>query len=188
MVAGVIESARPRVVVLSGLFAAVCCVGFAVVNVAFESSGRFADGPLADYAAGLTVMNWLVVLLKLLGAAVAVYSLTANPKHVEVLGVLLWGAFSLLALYALGSVAEAAAILSGLTGNRDAITLASVAYVAFFTFLAVAFGILAVAHTRRFGLGPRCILLGALGAPLVLAVLLVGVPALLVGLGLMPSF
>ncbi|TWD84508.1 hypothetical protein FB561_5700 [Kribbella amoyensis] len=172
---------------LSAWFAAVCCVGFAVVNVVFESTGRFEDGPFADYSAGLTVMNWLVVLLKLLGAAVAVYSLTANPKHAEGLGVLLWGAFSLLALYALGSVAEGAAITTGLTGDRDDITFASVAYVAFVALLAIAFGILAVAHTRRFDLTARPTLLGALGAPLALAVLLLAVPALLVALGLMPS-
>ncbi|WP_130383150.1 hypothetical protein [Kribbella sp. VKM Ac-2569] len=153
----------------------------------FESTGRFSDGPFADYAAGLTVMNWLVVLLKLLGAAVAVYSLTTNPKHADALGVLLWGAFSLLSLYALGSVAEAAAILAGLTGHRDDITLASIAYVAFFTLLAIAFGVLAFAHSRRFDLTRRPRVLGALGAPLVLAVLLLGVPALLVALGLMPS-
>ncbi|MET9315409.1 hypothetical protein ABZX12_26650 [Kribbella sp. NPDC003505] len=188
MVAGVNEIVSSRVVVIAGWFAAVACVGFALVNVVFESTGRFSEGQFAAYAGGLTVMNWLVVVLKLLGAAVAVYSLMAKSEYAETVGVLLWGAFSLLALYALGSLVEAGGILLGLAGDRDDITPASTAYLAFFVFLAVAFGILAVAHTRRFALSPRPTLLGVLGAPILLAVLLVGIPALLVALGLMPHF
>src|SRR5664279_248910 len=48
------------------------CLGFAAVNIALQVTGRFASGPYADLAAGLAVMDWIVVGLKLLGAAVAV--------------------------------------------------------------------------------------------------------------------
>ncbi|MGH3705943.1 MAG: hypothetical protein ACRDT9_15015, partial [Agromyces sp.] len=42
-------------------------LAFAAVNIVFEGTGRFAAGPLAAYASGLSVMNWLVVGLKLFG-------------------------------------------------------------------------------------------------------------------------
>jgi hypothetical protein len=50
------------------------CVGFATVDIVLESTGHLADGEYAEHAAALTVMNWLVVGLTLLGAAVAVLS------------------------------------------------------------------------------------------------------------------
>jgi hypothetical protein len=55
-----------------GWVMAAWCLGFAAVNIAFQVTGRFASGPYADLAAGLAVMDWIVVGLKLLGAAVAV--------------------------------------------------------------------------------------------------------------------
>jgi len=48
------------------------CLGFAAANIAFRVIGRFVSGPCAVLAAGLAEMNWVVVGLKLLGAAVAV--------------------------------------------------------------------------------------------------------------------
>jgi hypothetical protein len=183
--------ARPApAVVTTGALAALCCIGFAAVNIAFEMTGRFSDGPYADYASGISVMNWFVAGLKGLGAAAALLSLTARPRLLpaRALGVTLWGAFALLGLYALGSVVEAIAMVSGLAGDADEITPAGVAYVSFFLLLAVAYGVLAISHSRRFGLGRRTAVLGVLGAPVLLAVILLVIPAVLVAFGLMPSF
>ncbi len=75
----------------------VWCVGFAVVNIAMQVTGRFATGPYAPLAGGLAVMNWMVVGLKALGAATAVLALGTRPTAVRT--VLVWGAFGLLGLY-----------------------------------------------------------------------------------------
>src|SRR5664280_632906 len=61
-----------------GWVLAAWCLGFAAVNIAFQITGRFASGPYAELAAGLAVMDWIVVGLKLFGAAVAV--LAANTR------------------------------------------------------------------------------------------------------------
>ena len=63
-----------------GVLTALWCTGFAVVNVAFELAGRFRDGPYARYAAGIAVMNWFVVGLKAVGAAVALRSISDRPR------------------------------------------------------------------------------------------------------------
>jgi hypothetical protein len=181
---------RPGVgVVVTGALVALFCVGFAVVNVAFELTDRFADGPYAGYASGITVMNWLVVGLKVLGAAVALLSIARRPRLLspERLGVLLWGAFALLSLYVLGSLAEAAGIGLGLMGSTDQLTVRSVAYVIFFLSLAAGYGVLTVSYQRRHGLRRGVAVLGVVGAPVLLGAVLVAVPAVLAALGLMPG-
>lgn len=167
---------------------AVACLGFAAANVAFEVTGRFADGPYAEYASGLTVMNWLVVVLKLAGAAVAVLSVVGpRSGRPAVLGALVWAAFGTLGVYAAGNVVQAAGLALGATGSPDQIDLAGVGYVLFFLLLATGFGILAVSYSRRQGLRRPVALAGVVGAPLVLGSLLVGFPALLAALGVMPA-
>ncbi len=42
-------------------------VAFAVVNLVFELTDRFDEGPTSDFAAGLSIANWLVASLKLVG-------------------------------------------------------------------------------------------------------------------------
>jgi hypothetical protein len=45
---------RPSTAVtVIGVLVALCCVGFAVVNVVFEITDHFADGRYAEYAAAL---------------------------------------------------------------------------------------------------------------------------------------
>ncbi|GAA4511692.1 hypothetical protein GCM10023191_076210 [Actinoallomurus oryzae] len=183
---------RPRPgarVVVTGALVALLCLGFAVVNVAFEITDRFADGPYAGYASGIAVMNWLVVGLKVLGAAVALLSIAGRPRLLspERLGVLLWGAFALLTLYVLGSMVEAVGIGLGLMGSTDQFTVRSVAYVLFFLSLAAGYGILTVSYQRRQGLRRGVAVLGVVGAPVLLGGLLVAVPAVLTALGLMPG-
>jgi hypothetical protein len=111
----------------------------------------------------------VVVGLKLLGAAVAVWAVIARPAS-AVRTVLVWGAFALLAVYSAGNVVE---LLGMLVSDPGAIAPRGLAYIAFFLVGAVGYGVLAV--------------LGVLGAPLVLGALLVGAPALLAAMGLFPS-
>lgn len=175
-------------VTVIGVLVALCCVGFAVVNVVFEITDHFADGRYAEYAAAFTVMNWLVVVLKVIGAGVALLSIASRPRLVShaVLTVLLWGAFATLALYVVGSVAEAIGIILGLTGTGDEIDLAGIGYVLFFFLMATGYGVLAISHARRHGMRKSLVVLGVLGAPVVLSLVLVAIPKLLAAVGLSP--
>lgn len=167
---------------------ALAFVGFAVVNVAFESTGHFDQGQYADYAAAFTVMNWLVVGLKLVGAAVAVASVA--PRAVlppTALMALLWGVFATLAVYVLGSVVQAIGLLLSVTGGPEDVDLAGVGYVMFFLLAAAGFGVLAVSYSRRHQLPRRLAVLGVLAAPAVLGLVLVAMPALLAAAGVMPA-
>ena len=182
--------ARPGIgITVTGGLMALCCIGFAVFNIVFELTDHFADGPYAAYSSGIAVMNWLVVGLKAVGAAVALLSVASRPRFLPpvFVGVLLWGAFAMLAVYAVGSVVQAIGIASGLTGSADSIDLAGVAYVLFFLLVAAGFGVLAISYSRRFTLGRRVAVLGALGAPVALAVILLAVPMLLTTVGVMPA-
>ncbi|MBG6091302.1 hypothetical protein [Actinomadura viridis] len=176
-------------VIVTGALVALCCLTFAGVNVVFEMSGRFTEGPYAEYASGLAVMNWVVVGLKVLGAAVALLSVARIRAALPpaLLGILLWGAFALLGVYALGSVGQAIGMATGLTGDAEQIDLAGVGYVFFFLLLVVGYGVLAISYSRRLALPKRVAVLGALGAPVGLGVILLAIPALLAALGLMPS-
>ena len=146
----------------TGLVFAAWCVGFAAVNAWQLASGRLPDDEFGDYSTALTVMSVLVLLLKLLGAGMALASLRV-VRHRRVrwlLGAALWAAASTLALYSagnliitLGTVAE---LLEPTAAWESAggVTIRSVAYMLFF-------------------------LAGAAGAPVLLGGLLVILPALL---------
>ena len=163
-------------------------LGFAAVNIVLESTDYLADSEYAEYASAFTVMNWLVVGLKLLGAAVALLSVTNRPPLLppKILGVLVWSVFATLAVYVLGSMVQALGMLLALTGSASQIDLAGVAYVIFFLTAATGWGVLAVSYSERHTLGWRTAALGALGAPIVLGLILVAMPMLLAALGLMP--
>lgn len=163
---------------------AMWCLGFAAVNIVFEATGYFDVERFSPYATTITVMDWLVIVLKLIGATAALLTI-AHPRWIPtaLIAVVLWGVFATLGVYVIGSLAEAVGILTGLMGDPDSITPMSVAYLLFFLIAAVGFGILAVA----FHLGHRCrpvvIVVGMLGAPALLCGLLFGVPAALTALG-----
>jgi hypothetical protein len=128
---------------------ALWCLGFAVVNVMFEITGHFAGGAYAQYASGLSVMDWLVAGLKVLGAVVALLSVARRPRLVssDVVTVLVWAAFATLAVYVLGSVVQAAGMGLGLIGGADQINTASVAYALLFLVAAVGYGVLAISYS-----------------------------------------
>ena len=186
------SQAHPRpgtgVRVIASLIA-LWCIGFVVINVVLEGTGHFADGPYAEYASGLTVMNWLVVGLKMAGAALALLSVAGDSRFLSPasMTVLVWGAFATLGVYALGSVTEAVGMIAGLTGTAGQIDVASVAYVLFFLLAAAGFGVLAISYSRRHRVRKRFALLGVLGAPIVLGLILLVFPALLAALELMPA-
>ena len=163
-------------------------MGFAVVNIVLESTDYLADGQYADYAAALTVMNWLVVGLKLLGAAVALLSVAKRPRLMppRLLAMLVWGAFATLAVYALGSAVQALGMVLGLMGSADQVDLAGVAYLTFFLTAAVGWSVLAVSYSKRHAPGWIPAVIGVLAGPVVLILVLVTMPALLTALGVMP--
>lgn len=182
--------ARPgRALTTIGWLMAVWCLGFAAANFMFEVTGHFARGALAAYAPGISVVDWFVFGLKLLGAAVALLTVTRLPRGVRPapVAVLAWGAAALLGLYSLGNVLETAGMVTGLTGSPDQITLRSLGYVLFFLLAAIGFGTLAVSFSRRYDVGRRAMLLGILGAPVVLGLILLAIPTLLVATGVMPD-
>lgn len=164
-------------------------LGFAAVNVGFELTGRFDEGPYASHAAGLAVMNWLVVVLKVLGALVAVLSVRHRPPvSPRVLAAALWAAFATLGVYVLGGLVEAIGMATGLVGGGEAIGAPEVGYLLAFLTAATGFGVLAVSFSRRHGTGRRWTLLGVLAGPAMIGLVLVVVPALLVAVGVMPGF
>ena len=177
------------VVTAIGILMALWCLGFAVVNVMFEITGHFAGGAYAQYASGLGVMDWLVAGLKVLRAVVALLSVARWPRLVSsaVVTVLVWAAFATLAVYVLGSVVQAAGMSLGLIGGADQINTASVAYVLLFLVAAVGYGVLAISYSRRHPHGKGLVILGVIGAPRVLGLLLLAIPALLAAFGLLPS-
>lgn len=173
-------------VILVGWLLAAWCLVFALVNVLYEVTYRFAAGPYADYASGLSVMNWLVVALKLGGAGIALAALSQRPRMVAIVNVLVWSAFSTtLVLYVAGGVFEAVGMLAG--WMEGGVTPLAVGYLVFFALGAAGYGLLAASHTRRWQMPARYALLGGFGAPLVLGLVFVAVPLLLAELGVMPS-
>ena len=168
---------------------ALWCAGFAAISIWFEVTHRFGTGEYADSAVGLSVANWLVTAIKLVGAAVVLLSVARQQRILppRVIGTLLWAAFTTVGVYVLGSVVQAVAMVAGLAGDANDLDFAAVVYVVLFAVAATGFGILATSYARRAGLGKREMLLGAVGAPVVLGGVLVALPAILAAVGLLPS-
>jgi hypothetical protein len=172
---------------VTGVVFAAWCVGFAAVNAWQLATGRLPDDEFGDYSTVLTVMSFVVLLLKLIGAGMALASLR-SVRHRRVrwlLGAALWAATSTLALYSagnliitLGTVTE---ILEPTAAWESAggVTIRSVAYMLFFLAGAVMSAVLTVSYHRRHGLRWTAVAVGAAGAPVLLGGLLVVLPALL---------
>lgn len=176
-------------VIAVGAIVAVWCAGFAAISIWFEVTDHFGTGEYADHASGLSVANWLVTAIKVVGVVVALLAIARRSSLLapRAVGTLLWAAFATTGIYVLGSLLQAVLMLTGLAGDADRIDVASVAYVLLFILAATGFGILAVSYARRAGLGRRELLLGAVGAPIVLGGVLVVLPAILVAVGIMPT-
>jgi hypothetical protein len=66
-------------VVAVGLLVALWCAGFAAISVWFEFTGYFGVGQYADDATAISVVNWFVAVLKVLGAAVPSWRSAVRP-------------------------------------------------------------------------------------------------------------
>ncbi len=176
-----------RAVVAVGVLVALWCAGFAAISVWFELTDYFGTGRYADDAAAISVVNWLVAVLKLVGVGVALLAIHPRLVAPRAVGVLLWAAFATLAVYVAGSITQAFVLLAGIAGDAGQIDAMSVAYVVAFLLAATAFGILAVSHARRTGLGLRLKVIGACGAPVLLGGVLVVLPAILRAVGLLSA-
>jgi hypothetical protein len=177
------------IVVTVGILVALWCAGFAAINVWFELTEYFATGRHADKATALSVANWFVAVLKLVGVAVALLAIRRTPRLLapRVVGTLLWASFAALALYAVGSIAQAVVLLTGSAEGADQIDAFAVGYVLAFLLAATGFGILAVSYTRRARLSKRVMWIGVCGGPLVLGSVLVVLPAILGAGGLLSA-
>lgn len=184
----VVSTTAPTAVRVTAALGALGLVAFAAVNVMFEGTNHFADGPLTDYAAGLSIMNWLVVGLKLLGAVVMMVSVSkrATTLAPNTMTLLLWGAFATFAIYALGTIGEAVVLATGIAGSPDDIDAAAVGYLLGTVFFATCWGVVAISYARRTRWRPVPIVAGVLGAPMLLAGVLVLVPTMLIAFGVMP--
>ncbi len=175
--------------VVSALVALWCAV-FAFISFWFEATDRFASGPHAADAAALSVVNWYVFALKLVGMMAAVLATTTRPPRflgAPLIGVLLWAAFATVAIYVLGSLAQAVVMMAGIAGDARRIDAASVGYVVAFLLATACFGVLAISYARRASLGKRELIMGLCGAPLVLGSILVVLPTLLEVAGVLES-
>jgi hypothetical protein len=170
-----------------GALVAVWCGVFAAINVWFEVTDKFATGPHAADADALAVANWFVAIVKVVGVAAAVLAVTEPPRFLRpsTVGVLLWAAFATVTVYVAGSLVQAVAMIAGVAGDADRLDLASAGYVFAFLLAATGFGLLALSYSRRARLGTREVILGACGAPLLLASIFVVLPALLEAAGLL---
>jgi hypothetical protein len=176
-----------RFVVAVGVLVALWCAGFAAINVWFELTGHIGEGQYADQARALSVANWFVTMLKVVGAAMALLSVSRTPPILapRIVGTLLWAASATLAVYVVGSIIQAVVMLTGVAGDAGQVDAASVGYVLGFLPAAAGFGILAISYARRAGLGRRVVLIGVLGAPVALGTVLVVLPAILAAVGLL---
>jgi len=180
-----------------GYVAAAWCLFFAAVSAWRVVADPGAGQPFADFASGLAIMSVLVGVLKLAGAAVALAAVLAPPglprRPLQLLGVALWGAFGLLALYSAGNLVITVGTVGGLLAPSAAwtaaggVTAKAVLYVLFFLAGAALFGALAVWFHRRHHLRWTSAVAGLVGAPLLLGLLLAVAPAVLGQWGLLPS-
>lgn len=174
-----------RLVTMTAWSAAALLVCFALVNVAFELTGRFVGGPYGRYASQISVMDWLMVMLKLVGAGLALLSVSRRRVlPVGLLGMLVWGGFATLGVYAAGNIVESIGMLVGLIDPGRPIRLLDVGYVVFFAVVATLWGVLAMSYARRARLQRLPVALGMIGAPGLIAAVLLVVPTML---GILPG-
>ena len=187
-VAGRHQAAAPgQGVVAVGFLLALWCAGFAAVSIWFELTDYFDTGRYADDAAALSVVNWFVVVLKLVGVVLAVLAVRPRLVAPRGVGVLLWAAFATVTVYVIGSIGQAFVMLSGIAGDADDVDAWSVAYVLAFVLAATGFGILAFSHAQRAALSTRVKVIGACGAPVLLGIVLVILPAILRAAGMLSA-
>ena len=102
-----------------GYAAAAWSLGFAGVSVWLVAGMAGEPGK-----AGLVILSVVALVLKLAGAAVALAAVLHRPggsdRPVRLLGMALWGAFGLLALYSAGNLFKTAGTVGGGRAGRGA--------------------------------------------------------------------
>jgi hypothetical protein len=177
-----------------GALAATWSAGFAALNAWQLTTGRFPGTEYPGYATALTVMSAVVLVLKLLGAGLALASLRAVERRRRwALAAALWGATSTLGLYSAGNVVITVGTVSGMIAPSPAwqaaggLTLRAAGYVLVFLIGTALYAVLAVSFEQRHGRQSTALATGAIGGPVLLGGLLGAAPALLQAAGLMPS-
>jgi hypothetical protein len=177
--------AAPVTKVIGVLFAS-WCVGFAAVNAWQLGSGSLSSDRFGDDATVLTVASVLVLILKLVGAAIALVSLRpVQPRMRWPLGAALWAATATFVVYSAGNLITTLGTLVGALEPTAAwesaggLTIRSVAYLLFFLAGAVMAAVLAVSYHRRHRLHWTAVAVGGGCGPALLGALLVGLPSLL---------
>lgn len=175
-----------------GYVAAAWCLGFAAVNGWDLVTGWDADDSFAAYAEGLAAMSILVLGLKILGAVMALLAVQSLRISPRLLATGLWGAFAVLSVYSAGNIVLTVGNATGLLEPSAAwesaggVTPRAVAYMLFFLIGATLFGILAVSFHRRHRTPWRAAVVGVLGAPVLLSIILLIAPRILTYFGLLP--
>jgi hypothetical protein len=165
---------------------------FAGVNVYLQFGGIAADNPLRDVWGALTVMNLSVIVLKLAGAATALASVQAWGRRLPnwLLTGFLWGAAGLLVLYAVlnfGVMIADRGLTAATPLAGGQFIVPGWAYVTFFGVPGLLFAAAGRDYRRRSGTSSRWVVLGLVGAPALLGIILYGLPALLQAAGMLPS-
>lgn len=185
--------AVPRWVGVTGFAAATWCLGFAAVSAWQIIHGPDPADRFAAYASGLAVASIVVLVLKLVGAGIAVAAVQPRQSHERIIALALWGAFGSLALYSAGNLVITVGTLTGLMAPSAAwqaaggVSVKAVLYVLFFLAGAGMFGMLATWYQRRHRTRWTWAAVGVMGAPVLIALLLVILPGILGHLGLLPS-
>src|SRR4051794_30605016 len=132
-------------IVAIGVLVALWCAGFAAISVWFEVTDHFAVGRYADEATALSVVDWFVTVLKLVGAAVSLLAVSRTPRFLapRTVGTLLWAAFATVSVYVVGSIIQAVLMLTGAAGDAEQVDAGAVGYVLAFVVAAIGFGALA---------------------------------------------
>ena len=166
-------------VVAVGLLVALWCAGFAATNVWSESTDHFGVGQYADDATALSVANWSLAVLKVVGAAVTLLAVSRTPRFLapRIVGTLLWAAFATLAVYVAGSAIQAVVVLTGVAGGAEQVDASAVGCVLAFLLGATGFGVLATSYGRPVGLCARVLLIGVSVAAVMLGCVLIILPA-----------
>lgn len=175
-------AARPgHAVTTVGVVTALALLAFAAVNVALLAGAHLSSDAYREAAermpVTLAVENLVAAALKIVGAASALLAVAGPVRHVRpaALAVCLWGAFGTVAVYLAGALGEGIGMIAG----EEHIRLLDVAYLLFFGVLVAGFGVLAVSHRRRYPQPGRVLVVALLAPPVVLGLLLLGIPALL---------
>lgn len=166
-------------------------MGFAAINLWLQWNLP-PDAEISQYIAGFTVLNVFSISLKVFGSTVAlaiVYSWGRRfPAWMLTMcsagaasTLLIYGAFAMVFLAATGDLTGVGELAGG------AFTAPGWVYAGFFLLGGVPFAALAHDIDRRAPVARRWTALGIAGAPILLGIVIVGVPTLLRALGLFPA-